>query len=968
VPKELSNLLRTLSHAMNTPITSDSSETVNVARQSQASRRTTHPVLVTFIALALVLVAVKSTAKPWSSLISPDNSLEFRFLNDDAVVFRLGLAGWGPNWQWVDVSSKGTAAGDKLAITTPFVVNRANGEVIDIKFQAWKSGKREMKLRYELTAVKDVPVTAVIVGLAVEDGFAKGQWTLTHPDGKKSTLKLPVGITSQPATSKVVLSLSNVGDVSITLDPPCGIDFDKDLRVLLAQNAFKAGSRATTLTITFPDQVAFLAKQADLDRLTRNVARPDWFSFTPSDDLGPSVIGMEDWLEKPAGKRGFVRGEGDRFQFADGTPVKFWGVNLSYSAGCAPDKKDAEFTAARYAKYGINAVRLHKFSYPTDQMGIADRNDSTHMTPDGLERLDYFSAKLRQRGIYYAWSHTFGFQVTPGQRARLLAYDEIEKNLKGNTYGLINLAEDVQDLMIEMVVGLLRHLNPHTGLNYANDPALAYIELQNEDDIFFFTNENAFKACPTYTKHFVARFGDWLRAKYGSEENLRKAWGDALRPGESLAAKNLVPQTNPWFFGEDNLPKQTVGARKRLLDTAQHFHELQNKFYSRFAKAIRDAGYKGALCGSPWQAPAQLPHYLNLRSDALVGFIDRHNYFGGGLFDTMLSKPGSGYFSSGLQQVTDRPFGLSEWIHVYPSLYSAEGPAIIAAYGLGLQGWDASFEFQSQVHHHTFNDRVGWPPWGVWEGDVPTQLGQYPALARMIYRGDVKEGEVISIRRVSREDLATGKFNFSDKMQQQGDIKSFGGSVPAEALAAGRVVIEFTDTSQSSTLPDMTKYRQDSVIVSSTKQLAWNTGDKGFFTINTPGTKAVVGFAIGKPQRLGDVSIELQCPFASVILTALDRNATLANTKSALLCAVARNSNSGFKYFALDGKTLDNGTAPILLEPIKATVIVAGRPLAAVNVLDHSGRRTGKTLRVTMGRIAIDGTRDHAMYYEVVFR
>ena len=90
-----------------------------------------------------------------------------------------------------------------------------------------------------------------------------------------------------------------------------------------------------------------------------------------------------------------------------------------------------------------------------------------------------------------------------------------------------------------------------------------------------------------------------------------------------------------------------------------------------------------------------LPHYFNLRSDYLVGYIDRHNYFGGGLFDTMLTHPGSGYFSSGLQQVADRPFGLSEWIHVYPSLYSAEGPAIVAAYGMGLQGWDASYEFQS---------------------------------------------------------------------------------------------------------------------------------------------------------------------------------------------------------------------------------------------------------------------------------
>ena len=136
--------------------------------------------------------------------------------------------------------------------------------------------------------------------------------------------------------------------------------------------------------------------------------------------------------------------------------------------------------------------------------------------------------------------------------------------------------------------------------------------------------------------------------------------------------------------------------------------------------------------------------------------------------------------------MADRPFGLSEWTHVYPSLYSAEGPALVAAYGLGLQGWDASFEFQSQINSHIFNDRVGWPPWGVWEADVPTQLGQYPVLARMIYRGDVRESEIISTRRVGRDELANGRFNFSDKVQQQGDIKTFGGSVPPQALAAGR--------------------------------------------------------------------------------------------------------------------------------------------------------------------------------------
>ncbi|MGH7222718.1 MAG: hypothetical protein ACRELF_05800, partial [Gemmataceae bacterium] len=382
-------------------------------------------------------------------------------------------------------------------------------------------------------------------------------------------------------------------------------------------------------------------------------------------------------------------------------------------------------------------------------------------------------------------------------------------------------------------------------------------------------------------------------------------------------------------------------------------------------------GYKGPLNGSPWQAPSMVPHYYNLYSDYKVGYIDRHNYFEGkgpGMFASMLTHPGSGYFSSGLQQVIDRPFGLSEWIHVYPNVYGAEGPAILAAYGMGLQGWDASYEFQSQAARRNFGDIAGRFPWGVWEADVPTSLGQYPALARMIYRGDVKEGEVISVRRVSSTDLAEGRFSFSDKVEQRGDVKSFGGSVSPEALAAGRVVVEFTDKSQPSQLPDMSRFRRGSLIRSVTKQLAWDTSGKGFFTVNTAGTKAVVGFAEGKELTLGDVKVRLDCPFASFFLTALDRDSDLTKSKRALITVMARQSNTDFSYFTPDNKVMNNGRAPILLEPVKGTVTIAGRPIETVNILDHDGRRAERTLPVKDGQFIIDGAKDKAIYYEVVFR
>ena len=71
---------------------------------------------------------------------------------------------------------------------------------------------------------------------------------------------------------------------------------------------------------------------------------------------------------------------------------------------------------------------------------------------------------------------------------------------------------------------------------------------------------------------------------------------------------------------------------------------------------------------------------------------------------------------------------------------------------------------------------------------------------------------------------------------------------------------------------------------------------------------------------------------------------------------------------AFDGRVVDNGKPPILLEPVMATITIAGRPIAAVNVLDHDGKRTAKTLAVTDGTFTIDGAQDKALYYEVVFK
>ena len=502
----------------------------------------------------LIAASTASAADPWSALIDPENSLTFNVLREDQAVFHIGLGGWGPKWSWVGLQNRQKAKDGRLSVHVPFVATKEKGDVIDVHFEARQPSPRQLVFRYDLESARDVPLTMLIASVNFEPIASKGTLTLTHVDGKPTQIGLPVrGIRAVPATSQADFAFDKGGTVTMKLDPPCPVSFDNGMRVMLASDLFRQGKRQVTLTLTFPDQVGFHASQADIDKLSRTLSGPDWFAFQPSKEVAPGVIDMDGWLDKPAGKHGGVRMVDDGFAFEDGKPVKFWGVNLSYTTN-APDRPTADFTAARFAKYGVNAVRMHKFSYPTNQMGIGDPADSTRMDSKGLDRLDYFSSTLKDRGVYFGWSHTFGFRVVPGDRKRLLAYDEIASQLNGNTYAFIHFAEDVQDLMIEMVVNLLKHKNPYTGRTYADEPALCFIELQNEDDIFFYTSEKAFNACPTYKQRFQERFAAWLKKRHGSQEHLKTAWGDALRPGETLAEASIVPQLNPWVFVEDNVP------------------------------------------------------------------------------------------------------------------------------------------------------------------------------------------------------------------------------------------------------------------------------------------------------------------------------------------------------------------------------------------------------------------------------
>ena len=802
---------------------------------------------------------------------------------------------------------------------------------------------------------------------------------VTEEGTKTQPLPLPIARVGWPGVKQVTITLPDGRKIALDFDKPGASHLDQgETRLWAISGNIDAGQTVeNTVTVTLPGPVTF-------EPANRTPDMSNWFLLETEQDFSPgSPLGVEDWLDKPAGKHGFVQVKSDGFVCEDGTPIKFWGTNISWDDMAAPTELSDRW-ADKFAKYGVNLVRMHKF-VNCGWAGIMDENDSLKIVEEEAALFDYMHASLSHRGIYYGWSPIFGYWLREADRDRVWAYDEIvaartSGHFQGRTYGLVNVAPDLQDLYIKATCMMLNRVNTVTGKRYADDPALAFVELHNEDDIFFYGIGNLVAKCPTYKAYISRQFCEWLTKQYASDDELRKAWtAPGLATGESLADGTIYPFPRWWNPAE--LPP------KRVLDSYRFLFEFQNAFYQRYVKAIRDTGYRGAIVGSCWQAADWLGHLYNIQSDRLVGFIDRHNYFRGVV--PMLGAPGSALLSAGMQQVADRPFGLSEWAGNH--VFGTETVPVIGIYGMGLQGWDLSAQFASSF-------------WGIRADgaggvndtcDMLMNIAQYPAIARMLYRGDVREGAVVAEKRVSMRELHTGKLGFCEEFDLSGDpnLKSFSGSVPQQALGAGRVTLAFVEqpaepalaTSELGKCLDPHKR----LVQATTGQLAWDYSDRGFFAVNTPGTQAVVGFCGGRAHRLSDVTIEPRGLFACIYVSADGPKETIATAKALIVTTLARTVGKGTVLDDLDMRPLARAKAEpireeqriehmlknpsLLVEPVNAQITLKTTRPFRVLALDHDGRRRADAqpvpvVRTTNGQhFTLDGAKYRTLYYLVVF-
>ena len=274
---------------------------------------------------------------------------------------------------------------------------------------------------------------------------------------------------------------------------------------------------------------------------------PDWYRFyLPWNDSTNSPTHVARVLGDTT-LRGRISVSGDQFIDGKGEPIHFVGVGFLFGA-LFPSADTARMVANRLSKYGINLVRiqgLEQLWYPQGIWDPAYYPSVTHYSQEALNRLDSFVAALAERGIYVDLDIHVGRHfhhiddptiVTDSLSCfwhnYVLYYDPT----------LIRMTRDYMQFMLERI-------NPYRGMRYADDPAIAMLELTNENSLLWaylegWTDEpkgnNSCGIGEPYRSCLDTAFTEWLAERYPSRDSLEAAWNVGIEPRGS----NLVRDGN----------------------------------------------------------------------------------------------------------------------------------------------------------------------------------------------------------------------------------------------------------------------------------------------------------------------------------------------------------------------------------------------------------------------------------------
>jgi hypothetical protein len=280
-----------------------------------------------------------------------------------------------------------------------------------------------------------------------------------------------------------------------------------------------------------------------------------FFPFViPWDDVAAgTAVDVSALSAMPAGAGGMIQVKDGVFvEEKAGRRIRFFATNLTARAAF-PTRADADKIALRMARLGINLVRMHHLQNDWEKDGGTiwkPGKPFLEVDPKQVDALDYLIGALKKQGIYTNLNLTTTREYLPEH-----GFPETVKQIPFKHHKKVDrFNRRMIELQKEYARALLDHVNPYTELAYRDEPALAFVEINNENALVGWPNESVGEGLDTLPEPFRSEiqtlWNTWLQARYRTDSALVRAWsaeatplGPSLLPAKGFAFENQAIRT-----------------------------------------------------------------------------------------------------------------------------------------------------------------------------------------------------------------------------------------------------------------------------------------------------------------------------------------------------------------------------------------------------------------------------------------
>lgn len=665
--------------------------------------------------------------------------------------------------------------------------------------------------------------------------------------------------------------------------------------------------------------------------------------------------------EKIAGESGFIRLSPDGNDFVKGNrkPIRFWAVNSGiWQQEFEMMKNNARFLAKR----GVNMVRWHG--------QIATKNQNSQLEEidkKARQQLWEYVAAMKQEGIYITISPYYANALKPQKNWKIPRDSQ-------SFHGLLFFDPELQKAYKNWLKNLLEPVNPYTGISLKDDPAIAIIQLQNEDSLLFWT----FEQLKGKDLEILQRqFAEWLIKKYGTLKKASDPWqGASLK--EDNFDKKIVGLYKLWNLTKEQ--EKNSGKAKRIADQTQFLTETMYNFNQEIKQFLREEiGAKQLINAGNWKtANAAKLNDAERYSYTATEVIGVNRYYNGGSHQgkhsgwaiingdkfsnqSILLDPYS--MPLNLKQAANHPMIISESSWVPPLGYQSEGPFLVSIFQ-SLTGIDGFYWFtMKEPQWRQPSSANGYKPsLGKWVINTPELLGNFPAAALMYRQGYIKQGKpVIQEKRElqqlwQRKNSIIAETKSFDPNRDQNNIETrpqLKNKVHPLAFLVGPVEVSYHEKSSDSKIVNLDQYinPKNKIIRSITDEITWNY-QQGICILNAPKAQGVTGFL--KPNQkliLNDATIQSNNEYATILMISMD-NKPLNQSQKILVQVGTIARPTGWQEKAITWKdkkdnllkgfeVINYGQAPWQIVKNDLTITINNSRLTKGTILDPNGLPQG---------------------------